>query len=145
MSQRPDTLTNTNLQEEKKPATDYVQHPDGVHEIIYNEVSREAVDQYMTHFDNIMAITPKDEVLRLLSNGSLVVEMQPISYMMSRFRNVMQKYPQRPAVRVAILYGSVRFIDLVNGLFRMFVRGRDKMRFFKAEQREEAIAWLHES
>jgi len=145
MSQRPDTLSRQNVPTEKQPASEYIRHPDGIHEIIYNEVSREAVDQYMTHLDNIMSITPKEQTLRLLSNGTKVIEMQPITYMMSRFRGVMQKHPQRPAVRVAILYGSVRFIDLVNGLFRMFVRGRDGMRFFKAEERDEAIAWLHES
>lgn len=144
MSQRPDTLSRAETMPPKKAAADYIKHPDGLHEIIYNEVSRAAVDEYMNHFDHVMSVTPQDGVLRLLSNGANVVEMQPIAYMMSRFRGVMQKYPQRPAVRVAILYGSVRFLDLVNGLFRIFVHGRDAMRFFKAEQREEAISWLHE-
>ncbi len=145
MDQRSDTLPQQSILTEKRAASEYIYHPDGIHEIIYNEVSREAVDQYMNHFDYIISITPKDQTLLLLSNGTKVVEMQPVTYMMSRFRAVMQKYPQRPAIRVAILYGSVRFIDLVNGLFRMFVRGRDRMRFFKAEERDEAIAWLHES
>lgn len=144
MSQRPDTLTRKDPLPEKKPAADYILHENGIHEIIYNEVSRGAVDAYMNHFDQIMAITPKGQKLRLLSNGAFVTEMQPISYMMSRFRGVMQKYPQRPSVRVAVLYGSVRFLDLVNGLFRIFVHGRDAMRFFKAEERDEAVAWLLE-
>lgn len=144
MSQRPDTLSRKDVMPEKKPAADYVKHDNGIHEIIYNEVSRDAVDVYMTHFDQIMSITPKEDKMRLLSNGAFVTEMQPISYMMSRFRGVMQKHQQRASVRVAVLYGSARFLDLVNGLFRMFVRGRDSMRFFKAEQRDEAIAWLLE-
>lgn len=112
------------------------------YEITYHEVSRQAVDDYFYHLDQVLKQASAGETVYILSDGSEISSMQPLQYMMSRARALFSQNRNRPHMRVAVLYQSGAFIELLDGLFRVFMRGHDRLRFFRSETRDDAINWL---
>lgn len=121
---------------------DYRWLPEGIHEMIYHAAGREAVDEYFAHFERAIGDTPAGATLRCLTNGTLITKTQPIGYMFARTRRALTRFSHRPIYRVAIISHDTSMVALMDTLFRALARGRDKLRFFKAEQRQEAIDWL---
>lgn len=124
------------------PLCEYRLLPQGIHEIIYHAVGREAVNDYFTHFEHAIEVTPHGDVLRVLTDGRQIKQTQPIAYLLTRTRAALSRYPHRPIFRVAIVSHDSSMVAIMDNLFRMIARGRDKLRFFGGEQYQEAVDWL---
>lgn len=136
-------LTDTEIiEQESTPSCEYIRYKNGVYQLTFLTVSRAAVDDYFMYFDKILTATPNEQTIYLLSDGSEVTETQPIGYMLAILRRTLRSHPERPAVRVAIIYQTAAFVGLINSLFRTFVLSKDGMRFFHVDAIDEAIAWL---
>jgi hypothetical protein len=126
-----------------KPLCEYYMRDQGVHEFIYNEVGRTAVDEFFAHFERVAATLPPDSVFRILTNGSRVAETQPVRYMFLRVQTILRTMPHRPVFRVALLASQDNSMTkILDAVFRALLRGQDRLRFFPISQYEQAVEWL---
>lgn len=118
---------------------------DDIHHIIYQAVSRKAVDEFMDLFDMMLKTTATDSTVRLIVDNHVNDQPQPLSYLLQKIRKLTSSLPQRPAVRVAIVYEQrdqlFSFIDMI---MQMFARGQDKLRYFKRDNWNEMLDWLRD-
>lgn len=135
-------LYTSSIPNAARPACDYVVHPNGIHEIIYNEVSHAAVDQCVAYFEQSLLSTPPEGKVMIMTNGTRVKAMQPVAYLMRQFRALAKRNNHGPEMRIVILYDKAVTASALNGLFRAFVRGRDQMRMFKFTERDAAMEWM---
>lgn len=118
---------------------------DDIHHIIYQAVSRDAVDEFMDLFDMMLKTTPVDGTIRLIVDNHVNDQPQPLSYMLQKIRSLISSFPQRPAVRVAIVYEQRnQFFSFVDMIMQMFARGQDKLRYFKRDNWDEMLDWLRD-
>ncbi len=121
----------------------YRLHDNGIHELIYYETSRYAVDEMIAHVDRILEQLPAEtKLIRVLTDSSQTAS-QPFQYMLARLRELAVKYPNHPYIRSASLFDGGVMMGPADVLFRLITR-RNKFRLFKPSQREEAIKWLLE-
>jgi hypothetical protein len=127
----------------EQPLCEYYLRDNGVHEFIYNEVGRTAVDEFFDHFERVAATLPSGSVYRILTNGSRVKETQPVRYMFLRVQAILRRLPQRPIFRVALLASQDNSMTkILDAVFRALLRGQDRLRFFPVNQYEQAMEWL---
>ena len=113
---------------------------DGIHELIFTEVSRNAVDEFMNHFDGILRQAAPDDTVRVFGNNG-DNSPQPMGYALARSRAILNAYRERPAIRLALMNNG-RFANMMDSLFRTLLRRRDRIRFFKLTEREKLLEWL---
>jgi hypothetical protein len=121
---------------------EYERLPQGIHKLTYRTVGREAVDAFFAHFEKIAAATPHGEVMPVLTDGRHLKQTQPISYLLNRTRIALKKLPHRPIFRIGIVSHDSSMVTIMDNMFRMMMRGRDKLRFFGGNQYDTAIEWL---
>lgn len=124
------------------PNCEYLLRPDGIHELIYHSIGREAVDAYFDHFEHLIAETPPGAVMRVLTDGRRLKQTQPVTYLLSRTRIAISRAPHRPVFRVGIVSYDTSMVTIMDNMFRILIRGRDKLRFFGASHYDNAITWL---
>jgi hypothetical protein len=122
---------------------EYKYHDNDVHEFIYNDVGRDAVDEYFAHFERIAKTLPAGSVFRILTNGSRIKDTQPVRYMFVRLQTILRTLPHRPTFRVALLAAEDNSMTkILDTIFRALLRGHDRLRFFRASEYEQAVEWL---
>jgi hypothetical protein len=121
---------------------DYEFLPEGIHKMTYHAVGRDAVNAYFAHFERAISETADGAVIRCITDGRLIKQTQPVTYLLSRTRIALHRHPHRPIFRVGIVSQDNSMVPIMDNLFRMIARGRDKLRFFGANQYQEAVDWL---
>lgn len=124
------------------PLCEYHLRPDGIHELIYHSVGREAVDEYFSYFTRIIDETPEGGIMRVLTDGRNLKQTQPVAYLLSRTRLALSNAKHRPIFRVGIVSQDTSMVAIMDNMFRIVIRGRDKLRFFGASQYDSAIEWI---
>lgn len=115
----------------------------GVHEFIMQESSRAAVDDFIDALEEMVTLIPPGTAAPMLLNS--VVGIQPISYIFGRVRDLTRKYPPPPPgqrSKIAMMFKPNILIDTIDMMMRSFPNV--KVRFFKPDEREAALAWLIE-
>ena len=111
-----------------------------IHEFVYTEASRRAVDAWLGHLDRFCKEIPADQPVRLLmdlrDSGH-----QPLSYTFERLRRLNDAYDVRPKARFCFLYAGTGLMTVVS-TFAQIMRTRDTVRFFYHGNREAAVKWL---
>ena len=111
-----------------------------IHEFIFMEASRRCVDELLEVVDAL-----NSEVVKTGADPyrSIIVDstrgLPPINYTFSQMRPLSKKYPQQRA--------SVALICQPNFLvttIAIMMRAISPIRFFKPDEREQALAWLKE-
>jgi hypothetical protein len=121
----------------------HVQHENGLHELRFSQPSRQAVEELLTHIEQIMTDHPNHATMRMLINAQDVDNL-PFSYLFPRLRKFASEHRERLASRTVLLYGGGPFLSM----FEMMIRalpGRtqdNQFRVFKATEYDEAVAWL---
>ncbi|MEO8612497.1 MAG: hypothetical protein ABI690_31665 [Chloroflexota bacterium] len=120
----------------------YTRLDNGVHELIFRESSREAIDEFFRHVESILKNTPPTEVARYILD--VTQADRPVSMMgiIQRFRKLETSMPRRAKGRTAILHPQGSMLSFVDGLIRALAPSQDVTRFFPTEKRDEAIAWV---
>lgn len=113
-----------------------------IHELIFMETSRRAVEEYFNHLNQIAITSAGDRPIRILTDGSQIKGVQPIGHTMSHARELLSIHRDRPSLRLAIIVGQKEDTNLMYSLFRTLMRWEDGLRFFYADQQQEAISWL---
>ena len=113
-----------------------------VHRLTLHQSNRHSIDVLLEHLYQIIENAPPDEVLRTYIDESQASQMIPLNYLTSSLGNIAKKYPVRPPGRTAIIMRESLIKDLMAGLLRIVVRGRDNTRIFSPKEADEAMEWL---
>lgn len=132
-----------------KEQNDYVHYyylqEDDIHHIIYQAVSRKAVDEFLDLFDMMLKTTAVDGTVKLIVDNQVNDQPQPLSYLLQKLRQLLANFPQRPTIRVAIVFEKnnqlFAFIDV---MVRLLSRGGDQLRYFKRDKWDEMLDWLRD-
>lgn len=128
------------------PIFEHITHPSGVHELLFYEASRDAVDASVAAVDAILdARTPDDNhPVLLLSNNSLSGD-EPIVYATHAYRALAARRGLEgfQNVYLALVYRSGMMMSFWVTLFDTFRLGV-RMKAFPAASYVEAVAWLED-
>ena len=115
-------------------------HPSGIEELIFKNTSRAAIDDLMVYLDELYRKTPKDALLLQLFDSQ--VGFGSIGYAMRAAKDLVNRHPQRPRSRTAILYKDNFAVTWFAPSLRLLPGTEFAIQFFKGEDRDKAIAWL---
>jgi hypothetical protein len=118
----------------------HIAHTNGIHEFILKTAGREACDDLITRLDMLYASTPKDTTLLELFDAR--VGIGSVSYAMKRAAELVRNHPKPPRIRGAMLYRDNLVVSLLAPSVRLLRAANFEIRFFKPNQRDEAINWL---
>jgi len=118
----------------------HITHPNGINEFIFKSAGREATDELIPRLDILYASTPKDTTL--LELFDIRVGIGSVSYAMKRAAELVRRHPNPPRIRGAMLYRDSIVVSLLAPSVRLLRAAKFEIRFFKPEQRAEAIEWL---
>ncbi|MDX1993308.1 MAG: hypothetical protein SF029_13025 [bacterium] len=103
------------------------------------------VDAIFDGLEQAVEETPADDVVLFLLDGSLSHLNPPLSYTFQRAKDFMRRHALPPRRRVAVLYTNGLLVSLLD-TFLSSLTGYNSdfsiTRFFKADQRDEAVQWL---
>ena len=122
---------------------EYTVTEQGIHQFIFREPSKEALDDFFRKLEHIFITTPSAGTNRYIlditqaggKNVSLVTNVQ-------RFRRLETLYPQRPRGRTIILHQPGLAYSFIDSFIRALAPSRDVTHFFPVDKRDEAIAWV---
>jgi hypothetical protein len=126
-------------------AFDYIAHPDGVHELIYNEITPETVDASIAIVDVLLsARLPHDpEPLRLLAINPKDGTPDMLLYAANANRALISKhgFTGLRNIYIALVYSPGMMMSFWVSFFTSFRLGIH-IKTFPLHRREDAMAWL---
>jgi hypothetical protein len=127
------------------PNCRYRRLDNGVHEFLFLNNTRYAVDDYFT----ILETSPLVRGEQTLEKAYILIQlgasgMPPVAYMMLRSRDFLKSHKARiPRIRIVYLYPTGFVLSLVQAFIDLFSeRKHSTRRFFPIEERADAEAWL---
>jgi hypothetical protein len=122
---------------------EYTMTEQGIHQFVFREPSKEAVDDFFRKLEHIFTTTASAGTNRYIvditqagdRDVSLVTNVQ-------RFRRLETLYPQRPRGRTVILHRPGLAYSFIDSFIRAVAPSRDITRFFPVDKLDEAIAWV---
>jgi hypothetical protein len=128
------------MDEQEQKYCIYTQLDNGIHEFIFTESSRAALDEMANHIKEILKNTPDDAPPTSYLASSNEVELLPLSYLRTQTRKLIKLRPaNREPGRLAVLYDGY-WGNIVNVVLTMILKSN--LRFFRTAKREDAIEWL---
>jgi hypothetical protein len=125
----------------KEEVVTYSKLQNGIHEFVFHESSRRALDQWIAKLEEIYRATPEGEIIRSIYD-QVESGMQPAAYASRISNDMLKRLPHRNATRTVFLVNKSFFISIMESFVRLIERNTDKTRFIDGEKRDEAIAWL---
>jgi hypothetical protein len=124
------------------PPLEYRLLDGGIHEFVYHRPTHEAVDLWAARLDAILDDAPPGILTRFLYDNSRC-DMIPLMHALQTMRGIIQRHPNRPDARIAALYGKGFLLNVAVSMNNLLARrGEDTFRFYRGEERDEALAWL---
>lgn len=120
----------------------HVAHSTELHEFIFTESSRRAVDIWFAHMNSFIDNIHPTGKVRLLLDVSHSGH-QPLSYVSECARKFNIEHPRHPKSRVAILYHTHILMSVFIAFDNMINNG-NYLKHFRPDQREQALSWLME-
>lgn len=122
----------------------YTELPDGVHQFTFHETSREAVDEWTNHLEQLQLAHKwyGKGIVRLMLDaraGSL-----PIRYLFECLSDYNREYAELtpPHVRMAYVYGEESQMLSIFASFADLMPVPTRAAFFKSEEFDKALGWL---
>lgn len=119
----------------------HIAHDNGIHEFIFPDSSDETLDWWFEQLDEIYVQHAGEKIVCFLY---VVGDSLPsLAAVMTRVRAQNRRLSGRPATCTAVLYNSPTTMTYLNIFAQIAnVVGRDTTRFFRTDQRQDAIEWL---
>jgi hypothetical protein len=127
----------------------YTRHPNGIHEFVFLEATKAAVDHFFVLIEAMMAqnyaegLTAKDTVPVLVDFRT--AGMPSMNYLFQRGKIMRANHDasRRPLARVATLFKPSFVLTFAQTFGNVLMNAsRDKTRLFADETPDKAIAWL---
>jgi len=122
---------------------DYTLTEQGIHQFIFRESTKEAIDDFFRKLEHIFTVTADVTTNRYIMDITQAGE-RDVSLVsnVQRFRRLETLYPNRPRGRTVILHRPGLAYSFIDSFIRAIAPSRDVTHFFPVNQRDEAIAWL---
>ena len=118
----------------------YTRLDNGIHEFVFTESSRGAVDELADHIKTILDTTPADAPPTCYLVDNSQAEVVPLIYTRTRIKELDAYRPEgRAPGRLAVVYEGMMG-TLANSILALTVKNR--IRFFKPSDRDAAMTWL---
>lgn len=115
----------------------------GIHQLIFRESTKEAIDEFFHVVERIFTATAKEPTNRYIIDITQAGE-RDVSLVsnVQRFRRLETLFPNRPRGRTVILHRPGLAYNFIDSFIRALAPSRDVTRFFPVDKRDDAIAWL---
>lgn len=114
-----------------------------IHEFTFLPDGDDAVlDAFFETLVTIIEAAAPDDILRYIVDVSQTTDYGGMGELIKRFRQLEAQYPNRAAGRTAIIHNSISILSVASTLIDTLAPRKDRTRFFKQEQRDDALAWL---
>jgi hypothetical protein len=125
------------------PLCSYTLLPNAVHEFVFHESSRAAVNQWIDQLAHILDTSPKASVLPIVVDTRQVETLLPVAYLIQKLRDIYLDYNWRPSMRLAFLSGNSSMIVFVQFLAELAAFSKAKrIEYYQSYSQDEAYAWL---
>lgn len=115
----------------------------GIHEFIFREANKEAVDDFFRKLEAVFVATHGVDTNRYILDITQAGERDvSLATNVQRFRRLETLYPNRPRGRTAILHRPGLAYTFMDSFIRALAPSRDVTRFFPVDQRDQAVTWL---
>ena len=118
----------------------YTKLDNGIHEFVFTESSREAIDELAGYIRHILDTTLMDAPNTCYLFDNSRVDAVPIPYLRARIKELDAYRPEgRAPGRLAVVYDG--FLgNIANSVLSVTMKNR--FRFFKPSDRDAAMSWL---
>lgn len=129
----------------EQPEFSYTLLPENVHELTLRAPTLETLNSCFDQLDAIFASAPETRPILLLSDirqsGT-----PPLTALMQHTQRLRSKYPQHQFVYDAVLHNmsGVMATTFIKVLHQLAILFGARVAFFRADQRDDAVAWLLE-
>ncbi|MDL1883485.1 hypothetical protein FBR01_07520 [Anaerolineae bacterium CFX8] len=113
-----------------------------IHEFVFIEPGKADIDQFFAILERLLIETPPDRTLRYLVDVAHSSRGVSLVAMAQRFRRLEAQIPNRARGRTAVLHRAGALLNFVDDFIHALAPQQDKTRFFTADRRGEALAWL---
>ncbi len=122
---------------------EYTLTDQGIHQFIFRESSKEAINEFFQLLENIFQTTNDAAVNRYVVDITQAGE-RDVSLVsnVQRFRRLETLHPNRPRGRTVILHRPGLAYTFIDSFVRAIAPNRDITHFFPVDKRDEAISWL---
>jgi len=124
------------------PQCDYILHDDGVHEFIFIEAGREAVDWHIKKLIELREALPEGAPLCYMVNASKG-KLPPLRYTFDRTRQELRKTNFLKDAYAAGITKDNAMFSMVSAI-GLSIMPQSSLKMFTAEKYDEARAWLRE-
>jgi hypothetical protein len=126
------------------PACIHRIHDGKIHEYIFTEVSRRALDEMFAIIEEIVSDAarnnrPEDQYNPTLLDSSIGI--QPLNHAFQKMQPLAHRYPAIQRARIAIIVPPTPLLGTISKIIRTVT----PMRFYKPGERNQALAWLREA
>jgi len=115
--------------------TDYI-------ELVFEESSKQAVDQLITHLIDIASVRDDADIKRIYINSGKVKNTQPIMYLMNQLRVSKSQLKSNDSVRIAVTFNILTFAQMINIFITTMRSPQMVFRAFGVHQIDQAVPWL---
>jgi len=127
---------------EDRGSCQLISHPNGIYELIWEDISDMVVDDWLVYMDALYHHTQRDYMLRLMYTIR-TSDMPSLNFVARGIKRLGRKYPIRSKSRTAIVVESQYAQLVLQMLTRMLDREEvDQTRFFTPAEANAAVAWL---
>ncbi len=119
------------------PVITHVSLENNIHELVFSEASRNAIDQFLEMLVSFYQETPGEHpyiILDMRESGML-----PLRYLTKSLRRLFERYPEHESANIAIVLEDPQMLHVTRALLRTIMR-RETVQYFT--KIEKARFWL---
>ncbi|MBL8162350.1 MAG: hypothetical protein JNJ61_10230 [Anaerolineae bacterium] len=124
------------------PRCAYTRLDNGIHEFIFYDTSKQAVDDFFRILEGVLTQTPHTETARYIVDITKGDKEVSLVVMVQRFRRLEAQIPHRARGRTVVLHKPGLILSFIDSFVRALAPSRDVTRFFPVAERDAAIEWL---
>jgi hypothetical protein len=125
------------------PACIHRIHDGKIHEYVFTEISRRALDEMFAIVEEIVSEAARNNKPEDQHNPTLLdstIGVQPLNHAFQKMHPLVSQYPAIRQARIAIIVPPNPLIGTISKIIRTVT----PMRFYKPGERNQALAWLRE-
>jgi hypothetical protein len=118
----------------------YARLENGIHRFEITENTRQGVDEFFGLRRKLQDELVEKETMLLVYLS--MAHLPSISYIMNHVVKLAQDYPRIQPTYTAIIYRRGMLVFVLNNFLKVFLRSKDRVRFFAEDEADKAVEWL---
>lgn len=128
------------------PSCVYTRLDHDIHQLVFHDSSKKAVDEFFDALQNALSQTPTDSrILLLVDISNLGTTLPSLNYTRLRLRLLYSRLPKRPPARFVVIHNYGMVVSIVKTFIKvMQTNPNNQFKFFPVDKEHEAIDWILE-